>query len=95
MLLQPIDDKLKVVEKCQLTGIKLSFFCNQRQFSPKPAIFFPDHRTTRNCSLARSGLKPVANMANRIRRTSVVCFDILAADIGNKAFISIWGSIQN
>ena len=95
MLLQPINDKLKVVDERQLAGIELSFFGNHGQLSPKLAIFFPDHCAAWNSCLARRGLEPVANIANRGRRTLVVRLNILTANVGDKAFISISGAIQD
>ncbi len=95
MLLQPIYYKLKIIDEGQLRRIEFGLFGNHRKFTAEPTVFFPDYRTAWNRSFARRGLKPVPNMANRIRRTLVVCFDVLPTDVGDETFVSIWCTIHD
>jgi hypothetical protein len=77
VLFEPSGYELKVINECELTGSKLGFFRDDRQFAPKLLISFPDYCATGDFGFTRSGTKPITHVANCLNRTPIMCFDIL------------------
>jgi len=95
VLLQPIDNELKIIDECQLRWIKFGFLCKCRQFPPKLPILFPDQRTAWNRCLARRWLQPVANAPDRLNWAFTVRFDVLTANVRDESLVPIRFAIHD